>query len=47
MSSLTRLAATYWAIMKPEFRPPSSVRNGGRPFERAGFSMRSMRRSLI
>ena len=43
--SLTSEAATYWGIMNPEFNPPSSVKNAGRPPERLGLTSRSIRRS--
>jgi hypothetical protein len=33
--------------MKPEWRPPSTARNGGRPDERLGLTIDSMRRSEI
>ena len=45
--SLTSEAAVYWASMKPEFVPAAGARNGGRPRENAGSSIRSTRRSLI
>ena len=45
--SATIAACVYWASIIPEFTPASSVRNGGRPYERAGSSMRSVRRSAI
>ena len=45
--SLTRDAAVYWASMKPEFVPACGARNGGRPRENAGSSIRSTRRSLM
>src|SRR3984885_10404988 len=45
--SLTREAAVYWASMKPELVPASGARNGGRPRENAGYSIRSTRRSLM
>src|ERR1022692_137243 len=45
--SLTRDAAVYWARMKPELVPASGARNGGRPRENAGSSIRSTRRSLM
>ena len=41
--SLANAAAVTWAIMKPEFRPPFSTRNGGN-FER---SCRSRARSAV
>ena len=40
-------ACVYCASMKPEFTPGSGTRNAGNPFECAGSSMRSVRRSLI
>ena len=43
--SLTSDAATYCGIMKPELRPPSTVRKGGSPSERVGLTSRSTRRS--
>ena len=45
LDSLTSEAATYCGIMKPEFRPPSSVRKAGRPSDNAGLTSRSSRRS--
>ena len=45
--SLTRDAAVYWASMNPELVPASGARNGGRPRENAGSSIRSTRRSLM
>ena len=45
--SLTREAAVYCASMKPELVPAAGARNGGRPRENAGSSIRSTRRSLI
>ena len=45
--SETRAAWVYWAIMKPESTPGSSARKGGRPWERALSSIRSVRRSAI
>ena len=44
--SETSAAAVTWAIMKPEFRPPSRARKAGRP-DSAGLTSRSMRRSLM
>ena len=43
--SETSPAWVYCAIISPESVPGSSARNGGRPLERAGSSMRSVRRS--
>jgi hypothetical protein len=45
--SLTRAADTYCGIMKPELRPPSTVRNAGSPSDSVGFTIRSVRRSEI
>ena len=42
-----RAACVYWAIMRPELRPASRVRNAGSPRLRAGFSRRLVRRSLM
>ena len=44
--SEARAAAVTCAIMRPDWSPPSRVRKAGRP-ESAGFTRRSMRRSLI
>ncbi len=44
--SLASAAALTWAIMNPELRPASGVRNGGRP-ENAVFVSFSMRLSLM
>ena len=44
--SFTRLAEVTWAIMNPECRPGSRVRNAGRP-DRAGSISCSTRRSEI
>src|SRR3982751_2698673 len=43
--SETSDAATYCGIMNPELRPPSLVRNAGRPSDRFGLTSRSTRRS--
>lgn len=43
--SETSPACVYWAIIMPESTPGSSTRNAGSPCERAGSSMRSVRRS--
>ena len=45
--SETMAAWAYWAIIKPESTPGSAARKGGRPWERAGSSSRSVRRSAI
>ena len=45
--SATSAAAVYWATIIPELTPGSSARNGGRPSERCGSSMRSTLRSEI
>ena len=46
--SETSAAATYCGIMNPELRPSSrATRNGGRPSERLGLTIRSVRRSLM
>ncbi len=47
LSSLTIPAWVYCAIMCPESTPASSARNGGRPWDRATSSIRSVRRSAI
>ena len=44
--SETSAAAVTCAIMRPEWSPPSRARKAGRP-ERAGFTSRSVRRSLM
>src|ERR687895_1547999 len=45
--SLTREAATYCGIMKPELRPPFAVRKAGRPAERLGLTTGSIRPAEI
>ncbi len=46
--SVTRAAAVYWAIMKPELSPPAWVRNAGRVWVFEASSVRRMiRRSAM
>jgi hypothetical protein len=45
--SATIAACVYWAIIRPQFTPGSSARNGGSPPERDASSRRSVRRSAI